>query len=151
MPRNKDLQDEVLDLSLSSPETFWAEQARHLDWHKKPSASLRRSKKTITSNGKSVTHDDWAWFPDGEISTCHNCLDRHVLAGNGRRPAIHYDSPVTRTKQTYTYAELLDEVQVLAGALKEMGVQKGDVVMLYSKPLSPDYTFSNQDRQAQCP
>lgn len=127
-------QDEVLRHSLEDPESFWAHQADHLHWHKKPSSTLKVTKKTLKSG---VTHDSWEWFPDGEISTCFNCIDRHVHAGNGDAPAIFYDSPVTATKQTLTYKQLLDEVEVFAGALREEGVKKGDVVLVYSESTCP--------------
>lgn len=124
------VQDEVLQHSLEDPESFWGHQAEHLHWHKKPTSVLRRTEKTL-SNG--VTHPDWAWFPDGELSTCYNCVDRHVLAGRGDEVAIYFDSPVSNTKQQYTYRQLLEEVEALAGALRQEGVKKGDVVMVYSK------------------
>ncbi|KAH7325985.1 hypothetical protein B0I35DRAFT_347428 [Stachybotrys elegans] len=133
MPSSPFLQDQVLRRSLEDPERFWARQAEQLHWHSKPSATLHRSTKTLPSG---TSHDAWAWFPDGEISTCYNCVDRHVAAGNGDAVAIYYDSPVTNTKETYTYSQLLDEVEVLAGALREEGVGKGDVVMLYM-PMIP--------------
>ncbi len=126
------IQDDVLRLSLDKPEQFWAHQAGHLSWHTKPTATLHRTKRTL-AGGSGVTHDSWEWFPGGEISTCYNCLDRHVEAGNGDEVAVFYDSPVTGTKERYTYSQLLDEVEVLAGALREQGVHKGDVVMLYSE------------------
>ncbi|GKT60414.1 AMP-binding enzyme [Colletotrichum tofieldiae] len=126
-------QDEVLRHSLEDPKGFWAHQAEHLHWHKKPSSTLKVAKKTLRSG---VTHDTWEWFPDGEISTCFNCVDRHVHDGKGDAPAIFYDSPVTNTKQTITYKQLLDEVEVFAGALREEGVKKGDVVLVYM-PMIP--------------
>ncbi|KZL83679.1 amp-binding enzyme, partial [Colletotrichum incanum] len=126
-------QDEVLRRSLEDPEGFWAHQAEHLHWHKKPSSTLKVTEKTLKSG---VTHDTWEWFPDGEISTCFNCVDRHVHDGKGEAPAIFYDSPVTNTKQTITYKQLLDEVEVFAGALREEGVKKGDVVLVYM-PMIP--------------
>lgn len=126
------LQDEVLHESLTNPESFWAHQAEHLHWHKKPSTVLRQGQKTL-SNG--VTHPDWSWFPDGEISTCFNCVDRHVLAGRGDNVAIYWDSPVSKNKQQFTYRQLLEEIEALAGGLREAGVKKGDVVMVYSECL----------------
>ncbi|KAJ0288397.1 hypothetical protein CBS470a_004874 [Colletotrichum nupharicola] len=126
-------QDEVLRHSLEDPEGFWSHQAEHLHWHKKPTSTLKITKKTLKSG---VTHDSWEWFPDGEISTCFNCVDRHVHDGKGDAPAIFYDSPVTGTKQTLTYKQLLDEVEVFAGALREEGVKKGDVVLVYM-PMIP--------------
>ncbi|KAJ0356024.1 hypothetical protein COL154_001546 [Colletotrichum chrysophilum] len=126
-------QDEVLRHSLEDPEGFWSHQAEHLHWHKKPTSTLKVTKKTLKSG---VTHDSWEWFPDGEISTCFNCVDRHVHDGKGDAPAIFYDSPVTGTKQTLTYKQLLDEVEVFAGALREEGVKKGDVVLVYMPMIS---------------
>ncbi|PHH86569.1 hypothetical protein CDD83_10047 [Cordyceps sp. RAO-2017] len=127
-------QDQALRHSLERPDDFWARQARHLEWHTEPEVTLRRSRRTLGASG--VAHDSWEWFPGGEISTCHNCLDRHVRDGRGDAVAIYYDSPVTSTKERYTYRQLLQEVDVLAGALREAGVRKGDVVMLYM-PMIP--------------
>ncbi|KAK7427836.1 hypothetical protein QQZ08_005608 [Neonectria magnoliae] len=127
------VQDEVLRHSLEDPDDFWRHQAEHLHWHKKFTSTIQLTQKTLKSG---ITHDSWEWFPDGEISTCYNCVDRHVLDGHGDSVAIYFDSPVTNTKERYTYRELLEEVEVLAGALREEGVKKGDVVMLYM-PMIP--------------
>src|SRR6185312_10010569 len=59
----------------------------------------------------------YRWFPDGRLNVCHNALDRHVDAGRGEQAALVYDSPVTGTQRTYTYAELRDEVAAFAGVL----------------------------------
>ncbi|KAG9238135.1 propionate-CoA ligase-like protein [Amylocarpus encephaloides] len=126
-------QDEVQNHSLSDPESFWAEQASHLTWHKKPTKTLTKVEKSLKSG---VKHDHWEWFEGGEISTCYNCVDRHVLAGNGDQTAIIWDSPVTKTKQKYTYKQVLDEVEVFAGVLRDEGVKKGDVVLIYM-PMIP--------------
>ena len=78
------------------------------------------------------------WFPDGVCNTCYNAVDRHVEAGRGTQPAIIYDSPVTGTKQTITYAALQTKTEMLAGILKHhFGVQKGDRVILYM-PMVPE-------------
>ena len=79
----------------------------------------------------------YRWFPDGELNTCENALDRHVAAGHGDRLALVYDSPVTGTKRTYTYAQLLDETATFAGALAGLGVGKGDRVVIYL-PMVPE-------------
>lgn len=126
-------QDEVQHRSLNDPESFWAEQASHLSWHKKPSSTLVRSKKTLKSG---TTHAHWEWFAGGEISTCYNCVDRHVEAGNGDQTAIIFDSPVTKTKEKYTYSRLLSEVETFAGVLREEGVKRGDVVLIYSEQIA---------------
>ena len=123
-------QDEAHHDSLESPEAFWGKQAEYIHWHKRPSSVLKKSIKTLKSG---ASHHHWEWFDGGEISTCYNCVDRHIIAGNGDKPAIFYDSPVTKTKQSFSYKELLEEVEVLAGALREEGVRKGDVVLVYSK------------------
>lgn len=128
MPAHPQL--EVHRASLDNPERFWSHHAGSLDWHRKPSRALSRTVKSLPSGAR---HDHWAWFPDGEISTTYNCVDRHVQNGNGDNVAIVWDSPVTGTKEKYTYRQLLDEVEVLAGVLREEGVRRGDVVIIYSK------------------
>ena len=130
MAPHRHLQDEILQESLQNPESFWGRQAESLYWHRNPEATLRTAQKTLSSG---AVHPTWEWFPGGEISTCYNCLDRHVAAGNGDGVALYYDSPVTGTKERYTYRQLLREVETLAGAFRREGVGKGDVVMLYSK------------------
>ncbi|KAK1141346.1 hypothetical protein N8T08_009137 [Aspergillus melleus] len=126
-------QHEVHRASLENPEDFWSRQAASIDWHRKPSRALRRTVKSLPSG---ASHDHWAWFPDGEISTTYNCVDRHVQNGNGDNVAIVWDSAVTGAKEKYTYRQLLDEVEVLAGVLREEGVRRGDVVIIYM-PMIP--------------
>lgn len=133
-PEQRHLQDDVHKESLQNPEEFWMHQADQLHWHKKPERAIKMGKRKLKS-GKS--HTTWEWFPGGEISTCFNAVDRHVNAGRGSWPAIHYDSPVTKTKKTITYANLLEDVEVTAGFLREEGVKKGDVVLVYSESFSP--------------
>lgn len=123
-------QDQIHRQSLEEPESFWAQQAEHVYWHQKPGSVLKKSIKTLK---KGVRHPYWTWFEGGKISTCYNCVDRHVMAGNGDSPAIFYDSPVTTTKQVITYRQLLHEVEVFAAVLRDEGVKKGDVVLVYSK------------------
>jgi propionyl-CoA synthetase len=115
-------QESIHSHSLSDPETFWSHHATRLHWHTKPSRALSQSTQS----------HQWSWFPDGEISTTYNCVDRHVHAGNGNNVAIIWESPVTGTTEKYTYAQLLEEVEVLAGVLREEGVKRGDVVLIYS-------------------
>ena len=131
-------QDEVQAHSIQDPESFWVHQADQLHWNKKPSQALEQSTKYL-SNGTS--HPSFTWFPGGEISTCYNCIDRHVMNGNGHSTAVIWDSPVTGCKERYTYAQLLQEVETLAGVLKEEGVNKGDVVLVYS-PMIPASLFA---------
>ncbi|GII21829.1 propionyl-CoA synthetase [Planosporangium mesophilum] len=112
--------------SISDPEEFWGQATKGLDWSRPPSRVLDRSREPF-----------FRWFPDGELNTCHNALDRHVDSGAGDRTALIYDSPVTGTVRTYTYRQLRDEVARFAGALKNLGVQRGDRVVVYL-PMVPE-------------
>ena len=122
-------QDEAHTSSLQDPESFWMQQAQQLHWHRRPSCALARLTKKVSSD---IEHPTFSWFPQGEISTSYNCVDRHVKNGHGNSTAIIWDSPVTGGKEKYTYNDLLHEVEVLAGVLREEGVEKGDVVLVYS-------------------
>ncbi|KAJ4375222.1 hypothetical protein N0V83_002308 [Neocucurbitaria cava] len=132
------IQDQVYAASIADPEAFWIRQADNLYWHKRPSKALQKSTKHLKKS--KVSHDHWSWFEDGEISTTYNCVDRHVKTGNGDNVAIYWDSPVTGQKERYTYKQLLQEVETLAGVLREEGVKKGDVVLIYM-PMIPAALF----------
>ena len=112
--------------SIEDPEAFWADAATAVLWRCTPTRVLDDSRPPF-----------YRWFPDGELNTCENALDRHVAAGHGDRAALVYDSPVTDSKRTYTYAELLAEVATFAGALSSLGVGKGDRVVIYL-PMVPE-------------
>ena len=79
----------------------------------------------------------YRWFPGGVLNTCHNALDRHVETGKGDRIALIYDSPVTGTVKTFTYRDLRDRVARCAGGLRDLGVEKGDRVVIYM-PMVPE-------------
>ncbi|MEL6679696.1 MAG: propionyl-CoA synthetase [Pseudomonadota bacterium] len=110
----------------ADPLAFWAEAAKGIDWITPPETILDDSRAPL-----------YAWFPDAELNTCYNAVDRHVAAGRGDQPAIIYDSPVTDTKRTISYAELQDQTARLAGALAARGVVKGDRVLIYM-PMVPE-------------
>ena len=112
--------------SLQQPVEFWKAQADSIDWFRKPENILSRGE-----NGNDV------WFADGELNTAHIALDFHVDNGRADQPALIYDSPVTNTIQTYTYRELRDNVALFAGALENLGVVKGDRVIIYM-PMIPE-------------
>jgi propionyl-CoA synthetase len=112
--------------SLDDPAGFWAEAAGAIDWRTPPTIVLDDSNPPFSR-----------WFPDGVLNTCENALDRHVAAGHGDRTALVYDSPVTATKRSYSYADLLAEVSTFAGALASLGVGKGDRVVVYM-PMVPE-------------
>lgn len=138
MSPHNTVQDAVQKRSLSDPKAFWDHHARQLHWHKPYSQVLRTQTKTLPDGTK---HPHWTWFPDGEISTTYNCLDRHVEAGNGDKVAMIWDSPVSNSKQKFTYAQMKEEVEILAGVLREEGVKKGDVVLIYM-PMIPAAIFA---------
>jgi propionyl-CoA synthetase len=117
---------EIYARSLRDPEGFWGDQVDALDWIEKP--------KTIFDPKAGIYG---RWFTDGVCNTCWNAIDRHVNAGRGKQAAFIYDSPVTNTKRTITYAELLDEVKALAAILRDFGIQQGDRVILYM-PMVPE-------------
>ena len=136
-------QDDAHALSLSDPESFWKRHAEQLHWHREPSAVLRKYTKQLKSG---VTHPSWTWFPDGELSTSFNCVERHVKAGRGATTAIAWDSPVSGEKEQISYERLLYEVETLAAILEEQGVRKGDVVLVYSMETllaARPFAFSN--------
>src|SRR5215213_7837555 len=114
------------DRSLTDRDAFWREAAAAVDWRTSPATVLDESRAPF-----------YRWFPDGVLNTCENALDRHVAAGHGDRLALVYDSPVTGTKRTYSYAQLLDETATFAGALTSLGVGKGDRVVIYL-PMVPE-------------
>lgn len=111
--------------SLSDPDGFWGEAAEDITW-------IKRWDKVLDDSNAPF----YRWFTGGVLNTCYNAVDRHVEAGRGDQAAIIYDSPVTQTVQTITYAELQDQVARFAGALRAQGVEKGDRVILYM-PMIP--------------
>lgn len=116
----------VHEQSSTDPIAFWAQAARGVTWINAPKTVLDDSNPPF-----------YRWFPDARLNTCFNAIDRHVIAGRADQAAIHYESPVTGTSATYTYAELLDLVARFAGVLRSLGVEKGDRVVIYM-PMVPE-------------
>jgi acetyl-CoA synthetase len=109
---------------------FWAGQARELlHWHRDFTQTL-----------------DWSdapfarWFADGQLNVAYNCLDRHVLAGNGDRIAIHWEGEPGDSR-SISYAELTAEVKRAANLLTGLGIGKGDRVAVYL-PMIPEAVVS---------
>ena len=112
--------------SIEQPEHFWLQQAERIHWFKKPTQTLSQDEYGIER-----------WYADGELNTAYLALDHHVLAGRGEDPALIYDSPVTNQQATYSYRQLTEAVARFAGALKALGVEKGDRIVIYM-PMVPE-------------
>jgi len=109
----------VYDEAARDPLAWWVAQAEQLDWFQKWTRVL--------------DDDDppfYKWFTGGSLNVSYNCLDRHVIAGRGERVAFHWRGE-DGSERDITYAELLADVERFASALKDQGVQRGDVVGIY--------------------
>ena len=118
--------DDVYDEARADPESFWLERCKVLDWQVVPKRAI-----SYDDNGME------RWFAEGVMNTCYNAVDRHVLSGKGDQPAFYYDSPVTDTRETLSFRTLLDKVATVAGGLRDLGVGKGDRVVIYM-PMVPE-------------
>src|SRR5215470_13012387 len=112
------------------PLNFWAEAAKEIDWIQAPQ-NIFDAKAGVYGR----------WFPDATCNTCWNALDRHVVAGQGARIALVYDSPLSGMKRKFSYSDTLLEVTTLAAVLQEFGVSKGDRVLIYM-PMIPETVFA---------
>lgn len=121
---------EVYARSLADPQGFWGEASQAIDWYE-PAQKVFDPDAGVYGR----------WFAGAVCNTCFNAVDRHVQRGRASQPAIIYDSPVTSTKRVITYAELLKEVQTLAAVLQDLGVTKGDRVIIYM-PMVPEALFA---------
>ena len=123
--------EELYEAAQSDRLGFWAKQAQNLHWHKPFTKTLDWSQAPFAK-----------WFEDGELNVSYNCLDRHVLAGNGDRVAIHFEGEPGDTS-TFTYSELLSEVKRAANVLTNLGIKSGDRVAIYM-PLIPEALVAMQ-------
>ena len=104
---------------------YWLEAAKQLTWVTPPKVALDADNAPF-----------YHWFPDGELNTCYNAVDRHVEAGQGERTALIFESGYTESSQTYSYRELQTEGAKTAGMIEAQGVTKGDRVIIYM-PMIP--------------
>src|SRR6201995_202096 len=115
----------IYEQAAADPLGWWSAQAEQLDWFQQWTRVL--------------DDDDppfYKWFTGGSLNVSYNCLDRHVIAGRGDRIAFHWKGE-DGTERDITYADLLADVERFANALKDQGVQKGDVVGIYL-PMIPE-------------
>ncbi|WP_271855587.1 acetate--CoA ligase [Patiriisocius marinus] len=116
--------------SIDNPERFWQSQANNLAWYKTPSTILSKDQ-----------HNYDQWFEDGELNLSYLSIDKHIEDGFGNQNAIIYDSPVTNTKEHITFNTLHEEVSKLAGGLQNLGLSKGDTVIIYM-PMIPQALYA---------
>jgi len=112
--------------SIEQPEVFWRKQAEQIKWYEFP--------ETILSQDE---HGFYRWFAGGKLNTAYLALDVHIEEGRGDQLALVYDSPAANMQQKFTYAELRDTVAKFAGCLRNLGVEKGDRVIIYM-PMVPE-------------
>ncbi|OLF07739.1 acetate--CoA ligase [Actinophytocola xinjiangensis] len=119
----------MYDQAAEDRAAFWAEQAGHLHWDTPWDQVLDWSNAPFSK-----------WFVGGTLNVAHNCVDRHVEAGNGDRVAIHWEGE-PGDGRTITYAELQREVSRTANALTSLGLVAGDRVAIYL-PMLPEAIFA---------
>jgi len=119
--KNLDQYHEIYEKSVADPDAFWAEIAERLTWFKKWDKVQEFD--FVSANIK--------YFSGGKLNVSYNCLDRHVEAGHGNQKALIWEGNDPTESRTYTYAELLAEVEKFANFMKDIGVEKGDRVCLY--------------------
>jgi len=112
---------EMYTESVEEPEKFWSRIAERLHWYKKWN--------TVFSFD--FVKADIKWFEGGKLNVSYNCLDRHVEDGHGDQTALIWESNDPDVSRTFTYSELLENVQKFANVLKANGVRKGDRVCIY--------------------
>ncbi|WP_321323804.1 AMP-binding protein [uncultured Parasphingorhabdus sp.] len=113
--------------NIADPDRFWLEASSEIDWIAAPTIGW--------------DEDSNSWFPDGQLNSCYNAVDRHVDGGRADQNAVIYESPVTGRRQTFTYRELQAEVARTAGMIAAQGVGKGDRVIIYM-PMIPQTLFA---------
>ena len=115
--------------SLTDRDAFWAEQARLVDWERPFDRVCDTSRAPFTS-----------WFAGGRTNLCHNAVDRHLAARSSQAALVWISTEVDQTR-SFTYAQLHDEVNRFAAMLRELGVGKGDRVLIYM-PMIPEAVFA---------
>ncbi len=115
--------------SLEDPAAFWAQEAARIDWHQPFGQVLDYSRPPFAK-----------WFVGGQTNLCHNAVDRHA-AQRPDDPALVFISTETDREIVYSFAELKREVMRMAAVLGELGVGRGDRVLIYL-PMIPEAAFA---------
>ncbi len=115
----------IYDEANKDPLKWWESHAKELHWFEDWDTVLDDSNPPF-----------YKWFTGGKLNVSYNCLDRHVEAGNGDRVAFHWRGEEGEERDL-TYADLLAETQKCANGLKDLGIEKGDVVGIYL-PMIPE-------------
>ena len=115
----------MLTRALDDPEGFWGEVASELHW-------FQRWDKTFKWE-----YPNFSWFNGGVTNLAYNCLERNIELGRGNKVAIIWENGEGLPRRTFTYSELLAEVEKFAAALKSLGVKDGDRVTIYM-PMVPE-------------
>ncbi|MET1044648.1 MAG: acetate--CoA ligase [Microbacteriaceae bacterium] len=123
----------------ADPVAFWEEQARRLDWHT-PWHTAHTWEPVVstgsTSGGDTLSIPKAEWFSGGTLNVAVNCVDRHVANGLGDKVALYFEGE-PGDRRAITYAELEREVAKAANALTDLGIGKGDRVVIYL-PVIPE-------------
>ena len=117
--------ESIADEAAEDPVGYWEEKASELDWFERWDTALDDSDPPF-----------YKWFDGGKLNASHNCLDRHVENGLGDRVAFHWRGEEGEERDV-TYADLHRDVQKLANALKDRGIERGDVVGIFL-PMIPE-------------
>jgi acetyl-CoA synthetase len=127
--QTEDEYNRLYQAALKDPEAFWKQEAEeHLHWFE-PFHTVMKWQEPFVE-----------WFVGGKTNVSYNCLDAHIVAGNGDRVAILWEGEPGETQQL-TYQQLLTEVCRLADSLRRLGVQNGDVVSIYM-PMTPELAIA---------
>src|SRR3954451_14445414 len=116
---------------------WWLGQGKELQWGQPRDLRGKRAPERAPA---ASTPPFYKWFADGKLNASVQCVDRHVEAGNGDRVAFHWHGEEGE-QRTITYADLHRDVQKLANALKDQGVEKGDGVGIFL-PMIPEVVVS---------
>ena len=117
---------EIYDSSIKNKEDFWKKVSGDIFWYKKPTKILNTENPPF-----------YKWFENGVTNTCYNALDFHIDKGMGEKLALIWDSPITNSKEKYTFNQLKVKVALFAGTLKNQGINKGDRIIIYM-PMIPE-------------